>query len=132
MEENNDQWCTVRGSFKEETFWRVKNYFVRMQVTRFIKQGYTLLHVDDANSIAALSPDGNELVLVSQNNSDYKVNFSVRLPFLKSKLKTSVKRYITDSRHNCDAIATARPDCEGILTYSLPRQSISTFVITAE
>lgn len=132
MEENNDQWCTVRGSFKEETFWRVKNYFVRMQVTRFIKQGYTLLHVDDANSIAALSPDGNELVLVSQNNSDYKVNFSVRLPFLKSKLKTSVKRYITDSRHNCDAIATARPDSEGILTYTLPRQSISTFVITAE
>ena len=31
MEEANDQWCTIRGSFADQTYAKVKNYYVRQQ-----------------------------------------------------------------------------------------------------
>ncbi len=132
MEENNDQWCTVRGNFKDETFHRVKNYYVRMQVTRFIKQGYTMLRVDDPHSIVAVSPDGKEIVLVSQNNSNKKINYCISLSTLKTSALKGIERYITDERHNCTKLTPSGHVRDGMLTYTLPKQSISTFVITTE
>ena len=43
MEEANDQWCTIQGSFANQTFKKVKNYYVRQQCTRFIRHGYDII-----------------------------------------------------------------------------------------
>lgn len=69
VEDFNDQWCLVRGDFKTGIFHRVKNFYVRAQVTRFIKQGYTILSNDDDQTLSALSPDGQTLVLVAINDT---------------------------------------------------------------
>ena len=55
MEEKNDQWCMVQGSFDGTNHKRVKNYYVRQQVTRFIKPGYTFVTTLHENCLAALN-----------------------------------------------------------------------------
>jgi O-glycosyl hydrolase len=44
-----------------------KKYWVMAQFSRYIQPGYRLVPVDDLDTVAALSPDGRELVLVHVN-----------------------------------------------------------------
>ncbi len=77
MEDNNDQWCTVRGDFGGKDFYRVKNYYVRQQVTRFIKQGYTILNAGDEHTLTAISHDKKTVIIVSQNNGEQPKDYVV-------------------------------------------------------
>ena len=43
MEEGNDVWCLMRCNFISQEFKIVKNFYVRMQITRFFKQGYSII-----------------------------------------------------------------------------------------
>ena len=88
--------------------------------------------MDDPHSIAAVSPDGKEIVLVSQNNSNKKTNYCVSFPIPKTSVLKGIERYITDERHNCTKLTPSGHVRDGMLTYTLPKQSISTFVITTE
>ena len=67
MEEHNATWCQMKSDFKAEDFQIVKNLYVRMQVTRFIKQGYQIIDTDRKDVLAAISPNGEELVSVLLN-----------------------------------------------------------------
>ena len=67
-DEHTDQWALVGTWWKSQQYWRLKNYYVRQQVTRFIRQGYIFLDVDDAQTLCAVSPDEKEIVLVRLNN----------------------------------------------------------------
>ncbi|MCD6353927.1 MAG: hypothetical protein J7L95_00100 [Prolixibacteraceae bacterium] len=70
MEENNDVWGLIRCNFKTQKYDIVKNLYVRMQVTRFFRQGYTLVSTDYKSALAAISPDKTELVVAINNTSD--------------------------------------------------------------
>ena len=67
--ENDTQWCHVTGDFASQTMHRHSNYYVRQHVTKYIKKGYTILNVDDNQTLAAISPDGKETVIVALNNT---------------------------------------------------------------
>ncbi len=60
MEEANDTWCQIQCNFTDQTYFIVKNFYVRMQVTRFIKQGYTLIESGNDDVLAALNPHCSE------------------------------------------------------------------------
>ena len=81
--ENDTQWCHVTGDFKSQTMSRHSNYYVRQHVTRHIKKGYTILNVDDNQTLAAISPDGKEIVIVALNNSRDTVTVTYHLPNTK-------------------------------------------------
>ena len=67
VEEFNDQWCTITGNFANQTFHRVKNYYVRQQCSRFILQGYHIVASNSDQSLAAVNAGGDTLVLVVLN-----------------------------------------------------------------
>lgn len=70
IEEYGDQWNLVRASFSDATFLKVCNFYVRQQVTSHILQGYAIVETDDADVLAAVSPEGDKLVAVAINNTD--------------------------------------------------------------
>ena len=81
--EHDTQWCLVTGDFKSQTMYRHDNYYVRQHVTKYIKKGYTILDVDDKQTLAAISPDGSEIVIVALNNSRDTVTITYNLPTSK-------------------------------------------------
>lgn len=121
-------WSTIQcggsnNEFDSNNYWRNLNYYVRKQVTSNIKVGYTILSTSNANVLAAISPDNDEVVVCFLNNgsSDAKYNLSVSsmadLSLRKATITTSDKMsedYAVSSLSNI----------------SVPKQSIVTVVLS--
>ena len=65
------------------------------QISRFIKSGYYFVPSTSLQCIAAISPDGNELVIVALNEQSYKSVHTISLPF--AKINDGVKATITSA-----------------------------------
>ena len=130
LEEWNDTWCQIRCSFENETYSIVKNYYVRMQVTRFIKQGYPIVESGNKDVLAAISPDQNELVISLINNSGSAQRFDFNLTSFYA-IDKPVKVYRTSSSENCRQLANLSV-AGSVLSYSAPDQTITTFVLNAQ
>lgn len=123
VEEKGDQWCTVTGNFSSQVFERNKNYYVRQQITRFIKQGYTLLEVAQDQTLAAISPNGKELVVAVLNNEDTPVSYTYALTAKPKR----ITQYTTTEKENLQP-ATVKAIGK-TLQVSLHPHSVQTFVI---
>ncbi|MGN1256270.1 MAG: glycoside hydrolase [Bacteroidaceae bacterium] len=135
MEDNNDQWCLVKGDFYNGTqkFHKVKNYYVRQHFSRFIPQGYTMLETDSKHLLAAMSPDADTLVAVCVNRGNHDLTFQldvsknicrkVKLKKAKAYLTTSVLDLAPMSRSFLTSGCNGRPQC------TLPSGSITTLVV---
>lgn len=128
VEENNDQWCTVQGSFADQTYKRVKNYFVRQHFSRFIRQGYTYLSTTCDIALAAISPGADTIVVVTLNNSAAEQDFVVRLDNVEAI--GDMKAYLTDATHSLSAGVKLPALTDGALAYTMPANSIETILIT--
>jgi O-glycosyl hydrolase len=130
MEENNDQWCMVRGSFANATFSKVKNFYVRQQFTRFIKQGYSIVESLNDHSLAAVNPERDTLVLVMLN-TDSKVIHKVSMPMIG--IDGTIKAWRTSENENLKSVTG---NCtvvdENTIEVVLPEASITTLVIPME
>lgn len=127
VEELNDQWCMVRGSFANQTYYKVKNFYVRMQVTRFIKQGYTLLSTGRNDILAAISPSGDEVVVVMLNTGEAEKEMVIDLSLL-NHTDAAAKLYVTNSQLDCQRKNDVDV-VDGILSYRMGGLEIATFVI---
>ena len=130
MEEHNNTWCQLRCSFENETYYKVKNFYVRMQVTRFIKQGYVVIESGNDNVLAAMAPENNELVLVILNNSANEKVFGINLADFYSTAN-SAKGYRTSSTEDCKEI-TGLIINEKQLSYTAPSETITTIVLPVD
>lgn len=128
MEETNNEWCVLRGNFKTEAYQPIKNLYVRMQITRFFKQGYTFIETNNERTLAALSPSGKELVVAVLNTSDEARPFTVDLNEFAGKV-VSLANWRTSETEDCQAFAATQPDGNQ-LDYNSPARSLTTFVIT--
>ena len=126
MEEHNDQWCFVQGNFADATYAKVKNYSVRQQVTRFIRQGYTLIHSSNSQTLAAISPEADELVLVI-NNPDNQAVHKVYLPM--ARITGSIKAYRTSETQSLNYVNTCAQTSDSTFTVNLPEMSLTTLII---
>ena len=129
VEEGNDQWCMLKGDFEKQNYEIMKNFYVRMHITRFIKQGYTIISTDHDNVLAALCPQNKELVIVALNND--KNNFRLNLDLSEFRITNNAKLYLTDNIHNCDNIGTEKV-IDSKLIYTLQPKSIMTSIISIE
>lgn len=127
VEEGNETWCLFRGNFATGEFKRVKNYYVRMNVTRFIRQGYTIINTDSSNTLAAVSPEGDKVVVVALNleENGHKANISLN-GFGKPGKKAKV--YRTSATEDCAELKDAKISSGRIATTLVP-MSITTYVI---
>ena len=87
VEDNNDQWCLVQGDFYGGTqeFHRVKNYYVRQQFSRFMREGYRFVETTEEHTLAAVSPTGDTLVVVSVNRAAHDRQMQVDMSGISRK-----------------------------------------------
>ena len=128
MEEVNDQWCTIRGSFANQTYAKVKNYYVRQQCSRFIKRGYDIVEMGSPRSLAAVNAARDTLVIVILNEGEAATSTIDLSQFLK-KPKCRISAYRTSEHENLADASQSVGRKGKILTLSMPSQSITTLVI---
>ena len=127
VEEGNDQWCLVKGDFKAATMSRVKNYFVRQQVTRFIKPGYSIVASLCDQSLAAVNPACDSLVMVLLNTGT-KVVHNVSLPM--ASIRANIRAWRTSETESLTAVAQGiKVLSDSLVQVVLPAQSITTLVV---
>lgn len=126
MEEGNDQWCLVRGSFADASYYKVKNYYVRQQVTRFIKQGYSIVQSDNGHSLAATSPDGKELVVVLLNTDTRSVH---RISLPMAHVTGDISAWRTSEKESMTRVSDFKLKSDSIIDVTLPEMSITTLTI---
>jgi hypothetical protein len=128
---------------REGNIKKTKSFYCRKNVTNFIKQGYTIIETSDGNTLGALSPNEDELILVivnSNGNPGSSVNYNIDLS--KFKEIQSFKTYRTtgtdiNNGENCQEKTTNNLAEKGVLTdnmldYTAPPYSITTFKIALE
>lgn len=128
MEEANDQWCTIRGSFSEQSYYKVKNFYVRQQCSRFIKRGYNIVASLSDHSLAAMNEAQDTLVLVLLNEGS-DVYHSIDLSQLESMPASSnIRAYRTSLTEDLKVVKPYT--IEGsTMQVKLPSQSITTIVM---
>ena len=99
VEEWNDQWCTVKGDFAAQTMERVKNYYVREQVTQHIKKGYSFVTSLSDSTLAAVNSKCDTLVLVAINTTGNNVKHNVDISGYKINGEPIVYRTTTSESH---------------------------------
>ena len=129
MEEANDQWCTVRGSFANQTYAKVKNYYVRQQCSRFIKRGYDIVTSLCPQSLAAVNADRDTLVLVLLNEGAKAVHHINLSQFGTLPALADIEAYRTSASENLTRTKSGITlEADGLMA-ALPAQSIATLVI---
>ena len=144
MEEKNDQWCMVQGSFDGTNHKRVKNYYVRQQVTRFIKPGYTFVTTLHENCLAALNtapvlsasaevPSTPDTLVVCLLNEGDKAIHHLTLPM--AVISGTPDAYRTSSSESLRHLAgtslssAVELTSDSTLTVTLPSQSLTTLLL---
>lgn len=125
MEERNEVWCLMHCNFNSQEYQIVKNFYVRMQITRFFKQGYTMIETGNDEALAALNPEKTELVVAILNKSDQLKPFSLNLKPLRISGER-VSGYRTSPSENCVNIQTPEIENQSI-NYNAPGLSLTTF-----
>ncbi len=129
MEENNDQWCTIRGSFANQTYQKVKNFYIRQQCSRFIKRNYDIITSPCPQSLAAVNAERDTLVLVVLNEGSQATHFIDLSLFADQPVRSRMKVYRTSANENLASVISSVKVNGSMLTLTMPAQSISTLII---
>ena len=129
MEEANDQWCTIRGSFANQTYSKVKNFYVRQQCSRFIRRGYDIVTSLCPQSLAAVNATRDTLVLVALNEGATAAHIIDLSLFEEMPERSSIRAYRTSASENLASALSSVALDGSTLTLKLPSQSITTLVI---
>lgn len=129
MEENNDQWCTIRGSFANQTYQKVKNFYIRQQCSRFIKRNYDIITSPCPQSLAAVNAERDTLVLVVLNEGSQATHFIDLSLFADQPVRSRMKVYRTSASENLASVITSVKVNGSMLSLTMPAQSISTLII---
>lgn len=128
MEEKNDVWCLMRCNFNTQEYKIVKNFYVRMQITRFFKQGYTLIETDNDEVLAAINPGKTEMVVAVINKSNQEKSIHLNLNAMNASGE-KVVGYRTSLTEDCSNILV--PDARNqAINYNAPGPSLTTFVVS--
>ncbi|HTF80433.1 MAG TPA: RICIN domain-containing protein [Cytophagales bacterium] len=126
MSDNDPRWGLIPANYANQAYRRDKSFYVRMQCTRFIKQGYTLIATNQPNTVAALSPGGTEVVMVVCNQGGVAQNMLLDLSLFQSVGTAAV--YRTSGSENCAKIQ-GLPFHAKQQSYTAPSKSITTLVV---
>ena len=105
-------------------YFLTKQYYVFGQFSKFIRPEYTIIDTDNDDVVAAMSPEGDEIVVVVQNNSEKDSDFSF---ILDKTTANNIKAYRTSDTENLDEVSDFDLD-ENIINASIPANSIEAFV----
>lgn len=123
----DDRWGLWTYDISNQTYTKVKPYYIRKQFSKYIKPGYTVVYSNES-TIAALYPANNELVVVLVNadttgNKSYKVDLN-----LFATTGASASAYRTSPTQDCAQLSSISIS-NNIFSYTAPARSVTTFVI---
>lgn len=74
-------WGMLVGKYNhpEKPVEKGPSFYLRAQFSRYIKPGYSIIHSSNSSTIAALSPDKLELVIVVVNSAKTKKSYSIQV-----------------------------------------------------
>ena len=127
MEETNDVWCLMRCNFKSQAFTPVKNLYVREQITRFFKQGYTIVETGNNQVLGAINPNKTELVIAILNTTDKENSYNLQVEAFGKTPKSGFV-YRTTTTENCTRIMNSKVKNKSI-SYLAPGLSLTTIII---
>lgn len=111
-----------------EGYWAVtKQFYTMMQYSKYLKAGYIMIDIDDSNMCAAISPEGDELVIVAQNFEGTRED-TIDLSVFNGA--DTAELYRTTDTESCQLTET-QDVTDGVLDVILPGNSVSTYVIKA-
>lgn len=122
------RWGLVTFDMEMKTYQRKKSYYIRKQFTRFIKPGHTIIGGTDARSLAAISADRQELVIVMVNPTSNNMLYTTDLSKLSSSGQ-SIVVYRTTENEDCILIENAVPLNSTKPAIVLPPKSVTTVLI---
>lgn len=128
MEEGNDIWCLIKCDFKTQEYNIVKNFYVRQQITRFFKQGYSLIKTGHESALAAVNPEKNQLVVAVNNTSGSTQFFKIDMYSFEKGIK-DMQVFRTSADENCQEISPVVPKNQSV-EYTAPAKSLTTFVLS--
>lgn len=126
MDSYTNTWGLLRYNDSAHTYAKTKNYYVRMQFSRFIKQGYTVIGSNQANTLAAINPANNQVVLVVVNATHSDAAYKLDLNLLAGVSAAQV--YRTSNTENCASLGSMG-FTNNQISYTAPAMSVTTFVI---
>jgi O-glycosyl hydrolase len=127
MEEANETWCLMRCNFKSQEYKLVKNFYVRMQVTRFFKRGLRLVETGNDQVLAAVNAEKSGMVVAIINPSDQSrpINLKIGIPLKSGKKIEGFRTSLTE-----DCVRIPIPEVKNkTIYYESPEQSLTTFLI---
>lgn len=124
--DGGDYWGLLKYNDSTKTFVKLKSYHIRKQFSKYLKPGYTIVN-SSANTIAALNPANNELVIVLINRNTTSVSHKVHLNLFASA-GPSATTYRTSPIEDCVQLSSISLT-DNIFSYTAPAQSVTTFVI---
>ncbi|WP_421894613.1 RICIN domain-containing protein [Marinoscillum sp.] len=104
-----------------------KSYYVRKQMSKYIKAGYQIIFTGDDNVVAALNPAKTELVMVAINNTTSSNAISCDLSGFTS-VGSSAQTIRTSASENAATLSNTSIT-SSTLSYTAPAYSITTFVV---
>jgi len=126
MEEANDQWCFIRGKFADASYKKVKNYYVRQQFTRFIRQGYHIVESFNEQSLAAINPEADTLIVVVLNRNARNIH-RIYLPL--AQINGSIQAWRTSETESLRRVNDVQIVSDSIIEVTQPDMSITTLII---
>lgn len=127
----NNPWGLIIGEYSDmlNPITRNINFYIRAQYSRYIKAGYTIIGNSMGNSIAAVSPDEKELVMVISNSESYTQKYAIDLSKFSNFGK--VRQFRTRAQESLGVKNSEdRFTISGnTFTYDALSESVTTFVI---
>ncbi|MDV6332053.1 glycoside hydrolase family 30 protein [Asticcacaulis sp. 201] len=102
-------------------YWAMANF------SRFIRPGDRFIPVDDTDTVVALRPDNQTVVVVHVNPGLYSRHLMLSLPSLHAGLTYNVSTTVTDAAHHAQSLCAERALDSGGLV--VPPKSVTTFVL---
>ncbi|MFB7279041.1 RICIN domain-containing protein [Streptomyces hydrogenans] len=129
----NSNWGLIQTDFtpadaateplrKNKKYWALANY------TRFVRPGARVINTDNADTFAALRPDGQGAVVVHTNPTGAPQRLTLNLGGFQSVGTGAVQRYTTDGTRNLQRESDLAPVGK-TLTATVGAGSVTTFVL---
>lgn len=128
-EEREDSYGFIHANYRGDSheYYITKQYYAFGQFSKFIKQGYKMIEINDENCLAAYDKATQKLVVVALNNTGSAISKDFDLS-LFDNTGSSVETYRTSAEENLTQVNDAVLSNMGITTQLAPN-SITTYVV---
>lgn len=124
-------WGMIVGTYSDPSnpIFKGPSFYLRAQFSRYLKQNYTIIHTNLSNTMAAISPEKNEVVLVVVNEElnfrKFKIDFSKLKKIETAKqVRTCVFKSLLENNETLEISVK-----EDFYDYEALPQSVTTFII---